>query len=341
MSAFNQQGQRDPWEKPPPFDIEKQLAAIKKWIIPGVIVLVIIIGAATSYFTVDTEQEAVVLRFGKYLETAGPGLHFKAPFGIDKALIRGVEVVQKEEFGFRADAAAEPSRYGRRYNAGPQDVKEEALMLTADLNCAVVNWVVRYKIGDLKEYLFNVQDVGGIIRDVSEAVMRRIVGDSSIDEVLMTRQGEIEAMALEEMQQFLNSYQCGVMIRAVELKRVDPPEEVSDAFNAVNQAEQMKEKIVNEAEARRNRELIPAEGKKKRAIAEAEGYRQKRIKESEGNAKAFLAVLEEYQKAKDITRRRLYLETMAKILPQCGKLYLIDESQKGILPLLRLGEETK
>ena len=148
-------GQRDPWDKPPPLDIERQLATIKKFILPAVVVLIIIIGGSSAYFTVKTNEEAVILRFGKYSQTVGPGLHFKLPFGIDKAFIRGVEVVQKEEFGFRAETQS--SGFGRMIERGPRDVKEEALMLTGDLNCAVVNWIVRYKIGDLKDYLFKVQ----------------------------------------------------------------------------------------------------------------------------------------------------------------------------------------
>jgi membrane protease subunit HflK len=170
--------------------------------------------------------------------------------------------------------------------------------------------------------------------------MRRIVGDSSIDEVLMSRRKEIEDMAVEEIEGFLERYRCGIHIVEVNLMRVDPPTAVKAAFDAVNQAKQVRDQIINEAEAKKNRELIPAEGKKERMIAEANGYRRERINKAQGDAKAFLAILEEYQKAKEITRRRLYLETLGRILPRCGKLYLIDKEQKGLLPILTLPERT-
>lgn len=339
-------GQKDPWDKPqqsPQLDIDQYLKKVKKFIIPAVVVLVLIIAGTSTYFTVEPEEEAVILRFGAYTETVGPGLHFKLPFGIDKAFIRKVETMHKQDFGFRSVVEAEP-RFGRQVSRSRRaydspKLKEESLMLSADLNMAVVNWVVRYKIKDIKDYLFNVRNVEETIRDVSEAVMRRIFGDRSIDEVLMIKTQEIEDMALAGTREFLDKYKCGIYVESVKLKSVNPPDEVKDAFDAVPQARQSKERIITDAEAKRNREIPLAEGMKKRRIAESEGYREKRVKEAQGDAAAFLAVWKEYQKAKDITRRRLYLETMAKVLPRCGKLYLIDEDQKGILPLLNLNGE--
>lgn len=331
MSPINP---RDPWEKSPPFDIDKFERTIKRYAIPFLVLVVIIIAAASSYYTVQANEEALVLRLGKYQGITGSGLHFKIPL-VDRVIIKPVATIQKEEFGFRTLESGRVSTF----DYGTEETKEVSQMLTADLNAAVVNWVVRYKIKDLQEYLFNVQDVEDVIRDVSEAVMRRIVGNNSIDEVLMIRTQEIENMAQEEMKGFLEKYKCGIYIESVKLKSVNPPEEVKDAFDAVPQARQKRDQIITDAEAKRNREIIPAEGKKTRVITEANGYKQKRINEAAGDAKEFLAVLEEYQKAKDITRRRLYLETMAKILPLCGEFYLIDKEQKGLLPILRLGEE--
>jgi membrane protease subunit HflK len=211
-------------------------------------------------------------------------------------------------------------------------------MLTGDRNCAVVHWVVRYKIKNLKEFLFNVRDVKSTIRDISEAVMRRIVGDMSIDEVLTIGRGEIENLAETEIEAVLDTYGCGIDIQVVNLKGVNPPAQVKDAFDSVNKAVQMRDQITNEAEGKKNKIIPAAKGKKQQAIREAEGYKIKRINEATGDTKAFLAVLKEYEKAKDITRRRLYLEMMEKVIPKCEEIYIIDKDQKGILPILNLGE---
>ena len=310
------------------------------WRVYGRVVLalaVVLLFAVTgflSYFTVKLNEEAVVLRFGEFNTRVGPGLHFKFPFGIDRVLKEEVMTVHKTEFGFQTETTGVSTRY--RYSGA--GAKEVSLMLTADLNSSDIRWVVRYKIKKLEDYLFNVANVEVAIRDISEAVMRRIVGDSSIDEVLMTRPEEMEVDARAQMQTLLDYYGCGVDIRSVKFKQTDPPQEVRSAFDEVNEARQTRDQIINEAEADKNRELIPAEGRKKRAIETANGYKEKRVNEAQGDAEAFLAVLEKYKAAKEITRRRLYLETMAKVLPNCGKLFLFDESQKGIVPFLRLDE---
>ena len=202
----------------------------------------------------------------------------------------------------------------------------------------MVHWVVRYKIKNLKEFLFNVRNVKSTIRDVSEAVMRRIIGDRSIDEVLTIGRRAIEDVAETEIESVLDSYGCGIDIQVVNLKGVNPPAQVKDAFDAVNKAVQMRDQITNEAEGKKNKIIPAAMGKKEQAIREAEGYKIKRINEATGDTKAFLAVLKEYEKAKDITRRRLYLEMMEKVIPKCEDIYIIDKEQKGILPILKLGE---
>lgn len=309
---------------------------IKKVAIPIVILFIVIVGAFSSYFTVRTNEEAAILRLGKYVETAGPGLHFKLPFGIDKVLRAEVERIYNEEFGFRTVR----SRMGESaFDYTSPAVQAEALMLTGDLNCANMHWVIRYKIKDLKDYLFNVRDVNDTIRGVSQSVMRQLAGDRSIDEVLTVGRTEIENTSNTDVQGLLDKYGCGIAVQAVLLKGVNPPTPVKDAFDAVNQAVQIRDKIINEAEGQKNKILPAAEGKKNQAIKESEGYRIKRINQATGDTKAFLAVYEEYKKAEDVTRRRLYLETMANVLSKCEKLYIIDEEQKGILPILRLGEE--
>ncbi len=319
----------------PEFKFEKiQFDPFKKFIIPIAIVIGIIILGFSSVFTVKANQEAVILRFGKYSDTVGPGLHIKMPFGIDNVYAAEVKRIYNEEFGYRTVRSGRESMIDYNFRGAT----EVALMLTGDRNCAVVHWVVRYKIKNLKEFLFNVRNVKSTIRDASEAVMRRIVGDRSIDEVLTIGRRAIEDVAETEIEAVLDSYGCGIDIQVVNLKGVNPPAQVKDAFDAVNKAVQMRDQITNEAEGKKNKIIPAAMGKKEQAIREAEGYKIKRINEATGDTKAFLAVLKEYEKAKDITRRRLYLEMMEKVIPRCEEIYIIDKEQKGILPILNLGE---
>ena len=319
----------------PEFKFDKiQFEPFKKYVIPVAIVIGIIILGYSTVFTVKANQRAVILRFGKYMETVEPGLHFKLPFGIDKVYAGEVKRIYNEEFGYRTLRSGRESMIDYNFR-GAQEV---SLMLTGDRNCAEVHWVVRYKIKNLKEYLFNVRNVKSTIRDVSEAVMRRLIGDRSIDEVLTIGRRDIEDIAEGEIETLLDLYGCGIDVQAVNLKGVNPPAQVKDAFDAVNKAVQMRDQITNEAEGKRNKVIPAAMGKKEQAISEAEGYKIRRINEATGDTKAFLAVWKEYEKAKDVTRRRLYLETMAKVIPKCGEVYIIDEDQKGILPILNLGK---
>ncbi|MEK6765966.1 MAG: FtsH protease activity modulator HflK [Planctomycetota bacterium] len=319
----------------PEFRFDKiQLDPFKKYIIPIAFVIGIIIIGYSTVFTVKANEEAAILRFGKYTETVGPGLHFKLPFGIDRVYAGEVKRIYNEEFGYRTLRSGRESVIDYNFR-GAQEV---SLMLTGDRNCAEVHWVVRYKINNLKEFLFNVRDVQSTIRDVSETVMRRIIGDMSIDEVLTIGRRKIEEIAEIEMETILDSYGCGIDVQVVNLKGVNPPGQVKDAFDAVNKAVQLRDQITNEAEGRKNKVIPAAMGKKEQTIREAEGYKIKRINEATGDTKAFLAVWSEYEKAKDVTRRRLYLETMAKVIPKCEEIYIIDKDQKGILPILNLGE---
>ena len=308
--------------------------SMKKFIPPVLIIIFIIITGYTSFYTVKANEEAVVLRFGKYTNTVGPGLHAKIPYGIDKILKGEVKRIYNEEFGFRTDQQGISGTIAYLY----PEAKEEKLMLTGDLNCAEVHWVIRYKIKALEEYFFNLRDVRDTIRGVSQAVMRTLIGDRSIDEVLTIGRTEIEQKSKEDIQRLLDSYKSGIDIQTVLLKGVNPPEPVKDAFNAVNQAIQIRDKIINEAEGQKNKILPAAEGKKQQVIKEAEGYRIRRVNEATGDIKAFLAVYEEYIKAEDVTRRRLFLETMSKVIPKCEKLYIIDKDIKGLLPMFEISE---
>ncbi|MGR3219858.1 MAG: FtsH protease activity modulator HflK [Candidatus Anammoxibacter sp.] len=323
--------------KPPEFNFDNiNWQANKKYIIPGIGAFVILILISLSYYTVNANQEGIILRFGAYTETVGPGLHFKIPI-VDKVLKGEVKRIYNEEFGFRTRASGKVSSFSYDFPGA----LDESLMLTGDLNCAEVHWVIRYKIKNLKDFFFNVRNVRETLRQVSQGVMRRIVGDRSVDEVLTIGRTEIEDVVKTEVSKSLDAYGCGLSIQAVMLKGVNPPAAVKEAFNAVNQAVQVRDRIINDAEGQKNKILPAALGKKEQVIKEAEGYKIRRINEAQGDTNAFLAILEEYKKAQDVTRRRLYLETMAEILPKCEKLYLIDESQKGILPFINLGAESK
>jgi len=308
--------------------------SIKKIIPPIVIIIFIIITGYTAFYTVKANEEAAILRFGRYVETVGSGLHTKIPYGIDRILKAEVKRIYNEEFGFRTTQRGPTFVVDYNY----PDAREERLMLTGDLNCAEVHWVIRYKIKALEDYFFNVRNVRETIRGASQAVMRMLVGNRSIDEVLTIGRTEIEQQAKEGIQRILDSYACGIDIQTVLLKGVDPPEPVKDAFNAVNQAIQIRDKIINEAEGQKNKILPAAEGKKEQVIKEAEGYQIRRVNEATGDVKAFLAVYDEYKKAEDVTRRRLYLETMAKIMPACERVFIIDTEVKGFLPVLGLSE---
>jgi len=299
--------------------------------IPTVIIVVaLIVGVSTTIFTVPQDSVGVITRFGSYVRTVGPGLHGKLPFRIEKVYRPRVMAIQKEEFGFRTKVPGKRTVYDdRRY-------PEEDLMLCGDLNCVMVEWAVQYKIKDAKAYLFNVRERQETIRDVSLAVMRAIIGDSSVDEALTVRRAEIGEEAQQKMQQLLDSYKAGIDIVTVRLQDVNPPEAVKPAFNEVNEAKQDKEKFVNEAWQEYNREVPRARGEARKVVQEAEAYAVERVNKARGDASRFLALWEEYQKAQDVTRRRLYLETIREVLPQIETKFVIDEDQKGILQFLPL-----
>ena len=304
--------------------------------IPAVLVLVAaIVGISTAVFTVPQDSVGVITRFGNYSRTVDPGLHFKLPFAIEKVYKPQIKAIQKFEFGFRT------KRPGRRTVYDERRYAEEDLMLCGDLNCAMVEWVVQYRIKDAKAYLFNVREREDTIGDVSQAVMRAIIGDSSVDEALTVRRTEINEEAQVKMQQLLDSYDIGVNIVTVKLQDVNPPETVKPAFNEVNEAKQDKEKFVNEAWQEYNREVPRARGTARRIIQEAEAYAVERVNKARGDANRFLAMWEEYQKAQDVTRRRLYLETVEEVLPQIDTKFVIDEDQKGILQFLPLETGTE
>jgi membrane protease subunit HflK len=293
------------------------------------VLLLIGLGAWTAYYTVPSDSVAVVQRFGKYLKNVEPGLHFKLPLGIDVATIVPVKRQLKQEFGFTTPGATDPYQ-------SPRDGRRETEMVTGDLNAALVEWVVQYRISDPVKFLFEVREPSETLRYVSESVMREVVGDRTVDEVITIGRQEIETEALAKMQALSSKYAMGISIDQVQLKNINPPQPVQASFNEVNQAQQEKEKLINEARRDYNKVIPLAEGEKDQRIREADGYRLKRINEAEGDVSRFSALLAEYTKAPEVTRRRIYIETLQDVMPRIRSKIVIDEQTRGILPLLNL-----
>jgi len=291
------------------------------------------VGAWSAYYTVPSDSVAVVQRFGQYLKEVPPGLHFKLPLGIDRATIVPVKRQLKQEFGFTTPGATDPYQSPR---GGERETRLETEMVTGDLNAALVEWVVQYRISDPVKYLFEVREPSETLRYVSESVMREVVGDRTVDEVITIGRQEIETEALAKMQVLASKYVMGISIDQVQLKNINPPRPVQESFNEVNQAQQEKEKLINEARRDYNKVIPLAEGEKDQRIREADGYRLKRINEAEGDAARFNALLAEYRKAPEVTRRRIYIETLQEVLPGIRSKIIIDEQARNILPLLNI-----
>ena len=344
-SQNNNGGQDGPWGSgpKPASDLEEvvRLAQARlKEAMPrggprGVIIIAAIalvgLGAWTAYYTVPSDSVAVVQRFGKYLKDVPPGLHFKLPLGIDVATIVPVKRQLKQEFGFTTPGASDPYQSPR-----PRDEKRETQMVTGDLNAALVEWVVQYRISDPTKFLFEVREPSETLRYVSESVMREVVGDRTVDEVITIGRQEIETEALTKMQALSTKYAMGISIDQVQLKNINPPKPVQESFNEVNQAQQEKEKLINEARRDYNKVIPLAEGEKDQRIREADGYRLKRINEAEGDVARFSALLAEYNKAPEVTRRRIYIETLQDVMPGIRSKIIVDEQSRSILPLLNL-----
>jgi len=294
--------------------------------------LIVLFGAGalwTSFYTVPAESEGVTLRFGRYLRTTEPGLHFKLPLGIDEVVVLPTRRQLKMEFGFITRGALNPDQTA-------SDIEEQKSMVTGDLNSAQVEWVVQYRIEDPVKYLFDVRDPGRTLRDLSEAAMREVIGDRTVDEVITIGRQEIEVNALTKMQDLARQYQLGVKVDQVQLKNVNPPRQVVNSFNEVNRAQQDREGMINVASGEYNKVIPKAKGEADMQLRSAEGYQFKRVNEAEGDVAGFRATLEQYLKAPDITRTRIYYETMAEVIPQLGPKIIVDESLKQILPLLQL-----
>ncbi|MFT6304588.1 MAG: membrane protease subunit HflK [Pseudomonadales bacterium] len=268
-------------------------------------------------------------RFGEYSAEKDPGLHFKMPLGIDTVTILPVKRQLKQEFGFATGGATNVSQ-------NRPDFAQQGQMVTGDLNAALVEWVVQYRIAEPRKYLFDTRNPAETLRDISESVMRLVVGDRSVDEVITIGRQEIETVALAEMQFLAAKYEIGVSIDQVQLKNINPPRPVQASFNEVNQAQQEKESLINAARREFNKVIPLAEGEKDQRIRAADGYRLRRVNEAEGDTARFNAVFAEYSKAPEVTRRRIYIETMQEVLPQLDNKIIMDENAQQMLPLMHL-----
>jgi membrane protease subunit HflK len=317
-------------ETPPPGGAQRATG----WMVGGTLVLVIAIwGFLSLSYTVQPEERAVVKRFGKVIEITEPGLHFKMPFGVDRVQVVATERVLKQEFGFRtAHSDDERSEYST------EDFPDESLMLSGDLNIIDVEWVVQYRISDPVKYLYSQRDADRTLRDISESVMRRVVGNRLGSEVLTTARVAISNLARDEIQAAMAQYDNGIHIVTLELQDVVPPAAVKPAFNEVNEARQERERMINEATKRSNQELPRARGEANRVIAESQGYATERINQARGETARFNSILTEYRVAPEVTRTRMYLEALNELLPRVGSVYVAQEGQSSPLPLLNLNQ---
>lgn len=298
----------------------------------ALLALLAVVALTTSCYTVEPEEVGVVLRFGRYVESAEPGLHFKLPLGVDRVLKVPVERQLKAEFGFRTTGT---SGDRTEYAAGSFD--DESLMLTGDLNIAFVEWVVQYRIVDAYQYLFRVRSVDDTFRAMSEAVMQEVVGDRTVNEVITVGRDELAALVEQKLQALADQYETGLHVEQVVLQNVHPPDPVMPSFNEVNQAEQRRSELINTAEARYNEVVPRARGEAQQAIQIAEGYALDRVNRAKGEAARFQSLYAEYRRAPEVMRKRMYLETMATVLPRAGKKLVIDGDAAGNLtPLLDL-----
>jgi membrane protease subunit HflK len=308
--------------------LERSLSSLPVSPLAVLLLIVLLIGVMMSFYTIPAESEGIVLRFGKYIEKVPSGLHAKLPFGIDNVITVPTQRQQKLEFGF-----ATPGFFTNPDQIGNEPALEKS-MVTGDLNAALVEWIVQYRITDPEKYLFDVRSPGQTLRELSEAVMREVVGDRTVDEIITIGRQEIEETALERIRELAERYQLGVSINQVQLKNVNPPEPVQPSFNEVNRAQQDRENAINLANGEYNKAVPRARGEADQKIRAAEGYRFKRINEAEGDVSAFNQVLKQYIKAPEVTRTRIYLETLGDVLPQARQQIIVDDTVQQILPML-------
>lgn len=317
--------------KPPPFPTSFDFNLTPKMVAIAAGVLAVLGVAFTAVYPVPADSVSVVLRFGKYARTQNPGLNFKWPLGIESKILVPTRRQLKMEFGFGTAGNTNDWQYNTN------EFEAEKDMVTGDRNAVLVLWIIQYKLTNEQHYLFNVRNPEATLRDATESVMRQVVGDRAVEDVITTGRQGIAVEALEKLQALIDSYEMGITIDQVQLIEVDPPSAVQGSFNEVNQAEQERDRAQNEAYTKRNEVIPQAEGDADKAISEAQGYALQRVNEADGDAARFKALFSEYQKAPEVTKRRIYLETISEVLPTVGKKVIIDEEAKSVLPLLQLG----
>jgi membrane protease subunit HflK len=309
---------------------------------PGLIVriglaILVLFVIMSAWFTVDPEEAGIVLRFGRFVRQVPSGLHMKLPYPIERVLKVPIERQLKEEFGFRTVEAGAPTTYSEK------DFEGESLMLTGDLNVATVEWTAQFRVRDPYKFLFRVRNVRTTFRDMNETVMREVIGDRSVNEVLTVGRQEIAAEVEKRLQALCDQYETGIKVEQIVLQDVNPPDPVKPSFNEVNQAQQEREKMINQARADYNQVIPRAKGQAQQTLEQAQGFAADRVNRARGDAELFNQVHAAYQRAPEVTRRRMYLETMAEIYPKVKRKIVLDQNLKGVLPLLPLpsGQEVK
>ena len=297
------------------------------------VVILLLVGIFSSFYTVSPEAVAVVQRFGKFTHIAEPGLHFKIPFGVDTATIVPIRRQLKLEFGFSTPGSSKPDQ-----NSNEAELERD--MVTGDLNAAQVEWIVQYTISDARKYLFNLRSPGSTLRDLAESVMCEVIGDRTVDEVLTIGRTEIETESLVRLQEILKVLDMGIHATQIQLNNVHPPVPVQRSFDDVNRAQQEREQMINEANGEYNRIIPKARGLADQRISGAEGFAMQRVNEAQGDVTRFQQLLLQYDKAPAVTKQRLYLETMNEVLPRLGSKIILDEDARQFLPLMNLNQGT-
>jgi membrane protease subunit HflK len=279
----------------------------------------------TSVYIVDQTEESVITRFGRFHTINGPGLHFRLPFGIDKQYLVNITTVQTEQFGFRTLTSGVSATY-----AG---LASESTMLTGDLNIIEVEWIIQYRVRDPKAWVFNVMERTDTIRDVSRSIINMLVGDRAIMDIMGSQRSAIETEAAAFMNETFRGYGLGIDVIAVKLQNIDPPAGVQEAFDDVNKAEQDQSRLINEGQQAYNAEIPRAKGEADRLVQIAQGYAAERVNRARGDVSRFNSVYEEYRRAPDVTRRRLYYEMMEEVFKDDGETVIIDRNFNNFLPL--------
>lgn len=318
-----------------PFANAPEIHLNPRLVLTGIGALFLLVGVYSGIYQVPAESVAVVQRFGGYLKTETPGLHFKLPWGIDQVTLVEILRQQKLEFGFGTRGATNPYQY-----VDPREQEGEKTMVTGDLNTALVEWVVQYHISDPVAYVFNFREPVPTLRDLSQAVMREVVGDRTVDEVLTIGRQEMETKCAERLRELVAALDMGVRIDQIQLGNINPPSDVQASFSDVNRAKQEKESAINTASGNYYQIIPKARGEAEQKIKGAEGYASKRVNEAEGDAARFKSVLAEYLKAPEVTKKRLYLETMGEVLSQVPGKIILDDKASSFLPLMNLRQAT-